>query len=88
MKTKRSPVLSGSKEPFYNASFGFILPQGFVDDASLVLSVVMRGPVRTDLVIGRVILGPFFTCAGDQPTQWGPALSTSDVVTQWHKLYL
>ncbi|XP_043224665.1 synaptotagmin-1-like [Amphibalanus amphitrite] len=88
VKTKRSPVLAGSKEPFYNASFGFVLPQGFVDDASLVLSVVMRGPVRTDLVIGRVILGPFFSSAGGQPTQWGRALSTSDVVTQWHRLYL
>ena len=88
VKTKRSPVLAGSKEPFYNASFGFVLPQGFVEDASLVLSVVMRGPVRTDLVVGRVILGPFFACAGGQPTQWGRALSTSEVVTQWHRLYL
>ncbi|XP_037087324.1 synaptotagmin-15-like [Pollicipes pollicipes] len=88
VKTRRSPVLAGSRDPFYNAGFSFVLPQGFVDDASLVVSVVMRGPMRTDLVIGRVILGPFFSHAAGQPTQWGRALTGSEVATQWHRLYL
>lgn len=46
-------------------------PHGFIDDISVVMSVCVKGKLKFDGVIGRVISGPIAFASNDKMTHWG-----------------
>ena len=87
-KSKKTSVVANTRNPTYNQSFSFKLSTNFLHDSVIVVSVLMRGILRKDIVIGRLILGPFYYEEGHAKTPWGRALVDEEDVNYWFRMYL
>jgi hypothetical protein len=63
--------LSNYYERIVKESILFLAPHGFIDEISVVISVCVRGKLKLDNVIGRVISGPIAFASNDKLTHWG-----------------
>ncbi|KAJ9592923.1 hypothetical protein L9F63_015428, partial [Diploptera punctata] len=87
-KSKRTIVVANSRNPTYNQTFSFKLSSNFLHDSMIVISVMMKGMLRKDVAIGRLILGPFHYAETHVKTPWGRALLDQQEVSHWFRLYL
>lgn len=89
IKSVRTKLVTVSCEadPIFNQTFSFVLPYAFVDDTTVVISVCVKGGLKNDSVIGRVLSGPFGYVANGKVTQWGRMLADPKPVTEWRYLY-
>ncbi|XP_002733974.1 synaptotagmin-15-like, partial [Saccoglossus kowalevskii] len=88
VKTRRTQVIGRTANPVYNESLAFVVPPGYLDDTSLVISVMQRGFMKRDVAIGRLILGPYWYSQGRTLSHWGKMLSKREATKHWHYLYL
>lgn len=88
VKTVRTAVVHGTSEPSYNQIFHFIVPLCFIDEASVVTTVIVKGLLRQDAVVGRVITGPYLFEQDQKLTQWGFMLQGKRAAVQWRTLFL
>jgi len=49
---------------------------------------MMKGLLRKDQPIGRLVLGPFQYAEDRERTPWGRALQSEEDVTHWFRMYL
>ena len=87
-KSKKTSVVANSRNPTYNQTFSFKLSTNFLHDSMIVVSVMMKGFLKKDVAIGRVILGPFYYEEGHAKTPWGRALVGLEEVDHWYRMYL
>ena len=87
-KSKKTRVVANNRNPTYNQTFSFKLSANFLHDSVIVVSVMMKGVLRKDVAIGRLILGPFHYAEGRVKTPWGRALVDQEQVAHWFRLYL
>ncbi|XP_015919239.1 synaptotagmin-17-like [Parasteatoda tepidariorum] len=73
-------------DPFYNFKSSFVLPPQFMLDASLVVSVVVRGILGRGFTLGRVISGPYTELSDGTLSHWGKMDKRN--IVQWRNLYL
>lgn len=88
MKSRSSNVVSNNRNPTYNETFTFKLSLNFLHDSFIVVSVMMKGLLRKDVPIGRLVLGPFQYTEGQEITPWGRALLLQEEVTHWFRMHL
>lgn len=88
VKSRRSAVVPNSRNPTYNEAFTFKLSPNFLHDSFIVVSIMMKGLLRKDLPIGRLVLGPFQYTEDRERTPWGRALLSEEEVTHWFRMYL
>jgi hypothetical protein len=88
IKSKKSDTISNEKDPFYNHTFQFRVGPEKLVDSILVVSVTLKGRLKQDTPIGRVILGPNFYADGDNMTPWGRVVLGQQTVSHWYNLYL
>ncbi|XP_077999584.1 synaptotagmin-15-like [Glandiceps talaboti] len=88
VKTRKTQVIGRNDNPVYNESLAYVVPPGYLDDSSLVITVMQRGFIKRDAPIGRIILGPYWYCQGRTLSHWGQMLSRRQASKQWHYLYL
>ncbi|XP_070544267.1 synaptotagmin-15-like [Ptychodera flava] len=88
VKTRKTQVIGRTDNPVYNESLAYVVPPGYLDDSSLVITVMQRGFIKRDAPIGRIILGPYWYCQGRTLSHWGQMLSRRQATKQWHYLYL
>jgi hypothetical protein len=88
MKSRKSALVSNNRNPTYNETFTFKLSLNFLHDCLIVVSVMMKGLLRKDVPIGRLVLGPFQYTEGQEKTPWGRALLLQEEVTHWFRMHL
>ncbi|KAF4516931.1 hypothetical protein B566_EDAN008020 [Ephemera danica] len=89
VKSKKSAVISNEKDPFYNHMFQFPVGDDIrTETHCLVVSVVLKGRLKQDTPIGRVILGPNFYADGNSMTPWGRVILGQQTASHWYNLYL
>ncbi|XP_035671601.1 synaptotagmin-15-like [Branchiostoma floridae] len=88
VKSKRTEVVENTSKPVFNQSLSFVVPYSYLDDTSLVITVMQRTFLRSDAVIGRLVVGPFFYAQGESLTHWGSMAKSREAKKQWHPLYL
>jgi hypothetical protein len=88
MKSRRSAVVFNNRNPTYNEIFTFKLSSNFLHDSFVVVSVMLKGLLKKDMPIGRLVLGPFQYTEEQGKTPWGRALLCQEEVTHWFRMYL
>ena len=88
MKSRKSAVVPNNRNPTYNETFTFKLSPNFLHDSFIVVSIMMKGLLRKDQPIGRLVLGPFQYTEDRERTPWGRALQSEEEVTHWFRMYL
>jgi hypothetical protein len=88
VKSKKSAVVPNNRNPTYNETFTFKLSPNFLHDSFIVVSIMMKGLLRKDQPIGRLVLGPFQYTEDQERTPWGRALHSEEEVTHWFRMYL
>ncbi|CAG2113755.1 unnamed protein product, partial [Medioppia subpectinata] len=71
-------LVENNTEPVYNQTFNFVAPHGFIDEISVVITVCLKGKLKFDSVIGRVISGPIAFASNDKLTHWGKMMFGSE----------
>ncbi|PSN54944.1 hypothetical protein C0J52_01653 [Blattella germanica] len=87
-KSRKTAVVSNSRNPTYNQTFSFKLSANFLHDSMIVLSVMLKGLLKKDVPIGRLVLGPFHYAEEREKTPWGRALIDQEEVDHWFRMYL
>ncbi|KDR24053.1 uncharacterized protein LOC110830220 [Zootermopsis nevadensis] len=88
MKSRRSAVVSNNRNPNYRETFTFKLSLNFLHDCFIIVSVMMKGLLKKDVPIGRLVLGPFQYTEGQEKTPWGRAILLQEEVTHWFRMHL
>jgi hypothetical protein len=88
MKSKKSAVVFNNRNPTYSEIFTFKLSSNFLHDSFIVVSVMLKGLLKKDTPIGRLVLGPFQYTEEGEATPWGRALLSQEEVTHWFRMYL
>ncbi|KAG8190296.1 hypothetical protein JTE90_012585 [Oedothorax gibbosus] len=88
VKTNRSLVATGDPVPSYNHKSDFVVPQTFLTESSLVVTVVAKGVLGRSIPIGRVTAGPYVETGNGIATHWGRMVQETRSVVQWRNLYL
>lgn len=89
VKTERTATVSSCQMPVYNQSYHFIVPSQYLEDTSIVATVLAKGHLKQDAVIGRSVSGPYTdSYSQNQKTQWGEMVRDRKPVLKWRSLYL
>ncbi|XP_064457892.1 synaptotagmin-7-like [Ornithodoros turicata] len=89
VKRVRTSPVPASGSAVFNQAFHFVLPVSFVDESSVVITLLERSRLTRDVVLGRVISGPYVHHSGDERlTHWGIMLQRRRSVIQWRRFYL
>lgn len=88
MKSRKSAIVYNNRNPTYNEIFTFKLSSNFLHDSFIVVSVMLKGLLKKDMPIGRLVLGPFQYTEEREKTPWGRALLSQEEVTHWFRMYL
>ncbi|PNF25078.1 hypothetical protein B7P43_G01978 [Cryptotermes secundus] len=88
MKSRKSAIVYNNRNPTYNEIFTFKLSSNFLHESSIIVSVMLKGKLKKDMPIGRLVLGPFQYTEGREKTPWGRALLSQEEVTHWFRMYL
>ncbi|KAF8764994.1 Synaptotagmin-15 like protein [Argiope bruennichi] len=88
VKTNRSQVVPEKSDPMYNHKSDFVVPPTFLQESSVVITVIIKGVLGRSLPLGRVTAGPYVELANGTQTQWGRMVHDNRSVVQWRNLYL
>ncbi|XP_071400718.1 synaptotagmin-15 [Centroberyx affinis] len=89
VKTKRSSVVKGEVEPYFNHRMTFKVRAQQLDEACVRLELQQPHAIRSEppALLGVVVLGPFMYARGPQLQHWMDMVNTpQELVKQWHGL--
>lgn len=88
VKSKKSAVVTNDRNPIYDHGFTFHLAGKSRDEIFVVVSVMLKGLLKKDTAIGRLIIGPSCYAEGHILTPWGRAVLYEESVSHWFRMYL
>lgn len=84
-----SPYVSATQQFCYQFTVDLKVDSSALQNSFIVISVKMRTFLKKDMLVGRVILGPFFYAEyGKSLTPWGRALINRETVSHIFRMYL
>lgn len=89
IKEVYSPYVAAAREVRYDFSVDLKIDLNSLQNNYAVISVKIKGFLKKDILVGRLILGPFFYAEyGKHLTPWGRALLNKETVSHIFRMYL
>lgn len=81
--------MTTAHEVRYNFTVDLKIDSNTLQNNFVVISVKIKGFLKKDILVGRVILGPFLYAEyGKGLTPWGRALIRNEIVSHIFRMYL
>lgn len=81
--------MSAAHEIRYSFTVDLKIDEDMLSTSFVVISVKVKGFLKKDILVGRVILGPFLYAEyGKNLTPWGRALVNKETVSHVFRMYL